>query len=150
MHGASMAAHADQLDPTCRDMVGNPLLRRRCDFPENERRMASRVTNRVEALARSMDPRAIKTGNLSDHNSIVPRQTTHDKRGTIMGLSPADAVVSRYGQVWDMDDVFVTGASLFPQISGDNPTDTVGALTCWSAKAIREQYLASPQPLVDA
>jgi gluconate 2-dehydrogenase alpha chain len=46
--------------------------------------------------------------------------------------------------------LFVTGASSFPQNAGYNPTGTVGALAYWAAKAIREQYLKKPGPLVDA
>jgi gluconate 2-dehydrogenase alpha chain len=42
------------------------------------------------------------------------------------------------------------GAGVFPQNAGYNPTGTVAALTYWSAQAIREQYLRSPGPLVDA
>jgi gluconate 2-dehydrogenase alpha chain len=44
--------------------------------------------------------------------------------------------------------VFVLGASAFPHASGNNPTDTVGALTYWAAKAIVEQYLSRPRKLV--
>jgi gluconate 2-dehydrogenase alpha chain len=46
--------------------------------------------------------------------------------------------------------VFVPGASAFPQGLGYNPTGMVAALTYWSAKAIREQYLKNPGPLVQA
>ncbi len=37
-----------------------------------------------------------------------------------------------------------------PQGLGYNPTGTVAALAYWSAKAIREQYLKNPGPLVQA
>jgi gluconate 2-dehydrogenase alpha chain len=42
------------------------------------------------------------------------------------------------------------GATAFPQNAGYNPTDTLCALAFWSAKAIREQYLKHPGPLVHA
>lgn len=45
-----------------------------------------------------------------------------------------------------MHNVFVIGASAFPQGLGYNPTGTVAALAYWSAKAIREQYLKNPGP----
>jgi gluconate 2-dehydrogenase alpha chain len=40
------------------------------------------------------------------------------------------------------------GASVFPQQHGYNPTGTVGALAYWSAKAIIDQYIKTPGPLV--
>jgi gluconate 2-dehydrogenase alpha chain len=47
-------------------------------------------------------------------------------------------------------NLFVMGASAFPQNAGYNPTNTLAALAFWSAKAIREQYLKNPGPLVNA
>ena len=57
--------------------------------------------------------------------------------------------MNRYLQSWDVPNVFVAGASAFPQGLG-NPTGMVAALSYWSAKAIREQYLKNPGPLVQA
>jgi gluconate 2-dehydrogenase alpha chain len=46
--------------------------------------------------------------------------------------------------------VFVTGACVFPQNAGKNPTGPVGALAYWMADAIINKYLRSPGPLVQA
>jgi cytochrome c553 len=62
---------------------------------------------------------------------IKPYQTTHNTGGTIMGATPADSVVNRYLQSWDLHNLFVMGAGVFPQNAGYNPTDTVAALTYW-------------------
>jgi gluconate 2-dehydrogenase alpha chain len=51
---------------------------------------------------------------------------------------------------WDVSNLFVMGGAVFPQNAGHNPTATIAALTYWSAKAITEQYLKSPGPLVRA
>jgi gluconate 2-dehydrogenase alpha chain len=67
-----------------------------------------------------------------------------------MGADSATSVVNRYLQSWDVSNVFVMGASVFPQNAGYNPTGTVGALTYWAADAIINQYLKSPGPLVHA
>jgi gluconate 2-dehydrogenase alpha chain len=47
-------------------------------------------------------------------------------------------------------NLFVTGASAFPQNAGYNPTNTVAALAFMSGDAIVSQYLKSPGPLVQA
>ena len=65
-----------------------------------------------------------------------------------MGSTPADSVVNRYGQSWDLPNLFLTGANLFPQNAGYNPTGAVAALAYWSADAITNQYLPSSGPLV--
>ena len=44
--------------------------------------------------------------------------------------------------------LFRSGGSAFPQNSANPPTETIGALACWTADAIRETYLKKPGPLV--
>ena len=51
-----------------------------------------------------------------------------------MGADPKSSVVNRYLQAWDAHNLFVQGASVFPQQHGYNPTGTVGALAYWSAQ----------------
>ena len=82
--------------------------------------------------------------------SIVPYQTTHTCGGAIMGTDPKTSALNRYLQSWDVPNLFVMGASAFPQNAGYNPTGTVAALAYWSAEAIRTQYLKNPGPLVHA
>ena len=72
------------------------------------------------------------------------------RSGSGLGEKPDSSAVNRYLQSWDVPNLFVQGASAFPQNAGYNPTDTVGALAFWSAKAIRSQYLKNPGPLVHA
>ena len=67
-----------------------------------------------------------------------------------MGDNPQDSVVNRFLQTWDVHNVFLMGSSVFPQNIGYNPMGLAGALTYWSANAIRTAYLKSPAPLVQA
>jgi choline dehydrogenase-like flavoprotein len=57
-------------------------------------------------------------------------------------------VVNRFLQSWDAHNVFVMGSSVFPQNIGYNPLGLAGALTYWSARAIRTAYLKKPGPMV--
>ena len=70
--------------------------------------------------------------------------------GAVMGADPRTSAINRYLQSWDVSNLFVLGASAFPQNAGYNPTLTVGALAYWSANAITTQYLKNPGPLVHA
>ena len=82
--------------------------------------------------------------------SLIPYQSTHNTGGAIMGTDRSTSVVNKYLQSWDVPNVFVVGASAFPQNAGYNPTDTVAALAFFAAAAIRNQYLKNPGRLVDA
>lgn len=151
-HGAVMSHRGNylDLDPTYRDVYGRPLMRLTFDFTDNEHRMSDFLTDRLEDIARAMGGREIKSNRRKGHYSIVPYQTTHNTGGTIMGVSPRDSAVNPFLQSWDVYNVFVMGAGVFPQNPGYNPTGTVGALTYWAADAIRNRYLKAPGPLVRA
>lgn len=149
-HGASMATRGNylSLDPTYRDAFGVPLLRMTYDFPENDVRMSAYLTDRASEIARLMGGQMVVPSSAKRPYSVVPYQTTHNTGGAIMGADPKTSAVNRYLQSWDVANVFVMGASAFPQNPGYNPTDTVGALTYWTAEAIKNQYLKAPGPLV--
>jgi gluconate 2-dehydrogenase alpha chain len=151
-HGSVMSFRDNylDLDPTYRDVYGNPLLRLTFDFHENEHRMSRFLTSKAEQIAKAMEPRSTKVNQREGHYSIVPYQTTHNTGGAVMGTDPRASVVNRYLQCWDVPNVFVMGACAFPQNPGYNPTGTVGALTYWAADAIAKQDLRKPGPLISA
>jgi gluconate 2-dehydrogenase alpha chain len=69
----------------------------------------------------------------------------------MMGDNPADSVVNKYSQNWDVPNLFVTGAGLYPQNPGYNPTGTLAALAFMTADAIKTKYVkALGSPLVAA
>jgi gluconate 2-dehydrogenase alpha chain len=151
-HGAVMSHRANclDLDPTYKNIYGQPLLRMTFDFTDNEHKMSQYLTDKAAEIAKAMKPREVKVNGRSGHYSIVPYQTTHNTGGTIMGTDPKSSVLNRYLQSWDVPNLFVMGAGAFPQNPGYNPTGTVGALAYWAADAIKRQYLKNPGPLVQA
>ena len=148
--GSSYAAHANylDLDPTYKDRFGRPLLRMTFDFPDNDIRMSNYVTDKMEGIAKALNPRQYVPSRRTKPYSVVPYQSTHNTGGAIMGADPKTSSVNKYLQSWDVPNVFVVGASAFPQNAGYNPTGTVGALAYLAADAIRTKYLKSPGPLV--
>jgi gluconate 2-dehydrogenase alpha chain len=151
-HGAVMSFRDNylDLDPTYRDVYGNPMLRLTFDYKDNEHKMSDYLTAKAAEIAKAMKPREIKVNKRTGKYSIVPYQTTHNTGGAAMGADPKTSAVNRYLQSWDVPNVFVMGSSVFPQNPGYNPTGTVGALTYLAADAIRNQYLKNPGPLVQA
>lgn len=153
-HGSVMS-YRDRyldLDPTYKDAFGLPLLRMTFDWHDNEYKMTRFLTDRAQQIAAQMKPKQTSTliRQPGDHFDVRQYQTTHTVGGVIMGESPETSALNRYLQSWDVHNVFVPGASAFPQNIGYNPTGLIGGLTYWAAKAIREQYLKNPGPMVQA
>jgi gluconate 2-dehydrogenase alpha chain len=140
------------LDPNYKDAHGLPLIRITFDWHDNEINMINYVGQRMTEVAKAMKPEKYFWGPQKKgmHWDTRVYQSTHTTGGAIMGRTPGDSVVNRYLQSWDVPNVFVLTASAFPQNMGYNPTGLVGALAYWAAKAIREQYLKNPGPLVQA
>jgi gluconate 2-dehydrogenase alpha chain len=137
------------LDPTYKDVYGQPLLRMTFDWKPNEIAMTQFTVGKVADIAKAMGPREIKLNvrKPGDHYDLRVYQSTHNTGGAPMGTDPSTSAVNRYLQSWDVPNVFVMGASAFPQNFGYNPTGTVAALAYWSAKHMRERYLKSPGAL---
>ncbi|EIL92089.1 gluconate dehydrogenase [Rhodanobacter fulvus Jip2] len=150
-HGSVMSYRSNylDLDPTWRDDYGNPLLRLTFDFQPNEHAMSDYLTDQATKIAQAIPDATHHVKKRDGHYSIVPYQTTHNTGGAAMGADPTTSVVNRYLQSWDVPNLFVMGASVFPQNAGYNPTGTVGALTFWAAEAMK-RYLKNPGPLVSA
>jgi gluconate 2-dehydrogenase alpha chain len=138
------------LDPTYKDRFGRPLMRMTIDFHDNEIKQNAFLTDKFAEIIKAMGAKVVDKKPRKAPYDITQYQTTHLNGGAIMGADPKTSAINRYLQSWDVPNLFVMGASAFPQNAGYNPTGTLAALAYWSAKAIREQYLKNPGPLVHA
>jgi gluconate 2-dehydrogenase alpha chain len=139
-------AYPDQtidLDPNVRDAWGLPAPRMTYDWRRpNERARVEFMQNKMEEIGRAMGASAIW------RTPVGPAPGAHHEGGTRMGSDPKTSVVNRYGQTWDVPNLFVIGSSTFPTMSGFNPTLTIEALAYMSADAIANRYRKSPGPLL--
>ena len=149
VHGSSVAVAQNylDLDPTYKDAWGLPLLRMTFDFPDNDIKMSAYITDKALQIGRAMGGRQVAGAPRKGPYTSTQYQTTHNTGGTVMGTDRTTSVVNRYLQSWDVPNVFVIGASNFPQNASYNPTDTVGALAYWAAEAIVKRYLPHPGAL---
>lgn len=140
------------LDPTYKDVFGQPLLRMTFDWQENELKMTNFIASKAEGIVKAIGPKHYERGfkGMDAHYDVRPYQSTHTTGGAVMGDDPKTSVVNKYMQSWDVPNVFVLGACCFPQNLAYNPTGIVGATALFAAHAIRTQYLANPGPLVQA
>lgn len=145
-------AHKDaylDLDPEYKDIHGLPLLRLTYDYNENDRRSAKLIEDKSVEIGKKMGAKLVVATNATNqHASPYQLASDHTNGGAVMGLDPKTSALNRFQQSWDVHNVFVLGASSFPNNAGYNPTGTVGALTLWTAKAIIETYLDKRGPLV--
>ena len=152
MHG-SFYAYRDiylDLDPAYKDRFGRSLMRITMDLKENEVKQNKYLTDKFAEIIKAMGAEKLGIQYRTAPYDITTYQTTHVNGGAVMGADPNTSVINRYLQSWDVSNLFVLGASAFPQNAGYNPTGTVAALAFWAADAIRNKYLKSPGRLVDA
>lgn len=138
IHAEDMAYESRflDLDPRYTDNFGLPLLRITYDWTDNERNMYRFLTDRLVQIMETMGPDQVAvTSELPGWG--IDQGDAHPTGGAIMGTDPSNSVTNRYGQVWDAPNVFVTGAALFPQNPGFNPTQTICALAYFTTDAIK-------------
>ena len=132
------------LDPNYNDRFGRPLLRLTFDFHQNDYNLYRFIAARTREIMERMGPtRMTVTEELSPFD-VYSYQSTHMTGGAIMGDNPDSSVTNKYGQVWDTPNVFVTGAALYPQNPGMNPTGPLIALAYFAGDHIVDQYLKEP------
>jgi len=152
VQGACMSYRQNylSLDPTYRDGFGRPLLRLTFDWNQNEIKASQFLVSKAQEMSKTLNPLSMIGDAKKDgsHYDVTQYQSTHTCGGAIMGSDPKSSALNRYLQSWAVPNVFAIGANAFPQNNGYNPTGMVGALAYWSAKAIRDQYLKHPGPLV--
>ena len=135
------------LDPTYKDRWGDPLIRLTLDWTDNERRMAAWYTTKAVGIAKAMGAREITPFPGLRRYDATRYQSTHIQGGAIMGASPGSSTVNTYMQHWQVPNLFVIGASGWPQNPSVNPTLTALALSYRTADAIVARYWKRPGSL---
>ena len=132
------------LDPTVRDMFGLPAPRMTYDWRRpGEQKRVQFLSQKLLEIGHAMGASKVWLGNLSPGSPGA-----HHQGGARMGADPKDSVVNKYGQTWDIPNLFVVGSANHPTMSGFNPTLTIQALAYMTAEAIATRYRKNPGPLV--
>jgi gluconate 2-dehydrogenase alpha chain len=133
------------LDPNVRDRWGLPVPRVTYDWRRpNERARVEFMQKKMEEIGRAMGASIVWRAPVSPAGA----PGAHHEGGARMGSDPKSSVVNKYGQTWDVPNLFVIGSSSFPTMSGFNPTLTIQALAYMSADAIVNRYRKSPGSLL--
>src|SRR5262249_52658248 len=84
-------------------------------------KMSDYVTTKAAEIAKAAGASKMNVNPRTGKYSIEPYQTTHNTGGAAMGADPKTSAVNRFLQSWDVHNVFVIGASAFPQTGGAPP-----------------------------
>lgn len=136
------------LDPTYKDDFNDPLIRVTNKYTDQDKNIAKFGIEKCTEIMEEMGADIVDADDVPEQFDHV-YQGGHYAGGVVMGDDPETSAVNNYLQMWDVDNLFVVGASAFPQFPGHHPTPTVGALSYRAAEGI-EQYLDNGGQLVKA
>lgn len=137
------------LDPTYKDFRGDPLLRVTNSYTDQDRNLMRYGIEICKNIMTEMGADIVEADEVPDDAEFNNSYTTgHFAGGVIMGDNPETSALNSYQQMWDVDNLFVVGASSFPHFGNYNPTETVGALAYRTAEGI-DRFLKEGGQLVD-
>ena len=129
-----------ELDPKVKDRWGIPVLRFHWKWSGHETRQAAHMQRTFGAIIEAMGGR-MKEPVISDGaKAIAPGGSIiHEVGGAIMGDDRKTSVTNRWGQAWDVPNLFVTDGAVFASNADKNPTLTIMALAWRAADHILER-----------
>lgn len=122
-----------EIDPAVKDKWGIPALRFHWKWSEHETRQAAHMQKTfaeiIDAMGGRVNGKVLTDGAkaIAAGGSII-----HEVGGAIMGTDAKNSVTNRWGQTWDVKNLFITDGALFPSNADKNPTLTIMAMA-WRA-----------------
>lgn len=133
------------LDPEVKDLYGLPVARVTYANHPNDVAVGAYVSLQLVAIGEAMLQAIGARGTVGitaptptpvTSYAVAPRYVVHQHGTMRMGSDPRSSVVNRYGQFWEIPNLFVADGSLFTAAGGYNPTHTIEALAHWVASYI--------------
>lgn len=125
------------LDPTYKDVFGDPLLRITRQVTQQDLEISRYATEKTVEILEEMGADIIEPDEFPDDMTFNHAYTSgHYGGGAIMGESEKTSAVNNYSQMWNMDNLFVVGSSSFPHFGNYNPGGTIGAFAYRAAEGM--------------
>ena len=125
------ASNRVSLHKKIKDQHGMPIPNVHFSDHENDIKMRNHAWKQSTALYESVG--ATKT------IQTPPYPSTHNLGTNRMSAKARDGVVNKYGQTWDVKNLFVSDGSQFTTGAAENPTLTIVALAMRQAEYIAKQ-----------
>jgi choline dehydrogenase-like flavoprotein len=128
-----------EIDPRVKDKWGIPVLRFHWKWSEHETRQAAHMQETFRAIIEEMGGRVNGQGVSAGADAIqTGGSMIHEVGGALMGADAKTSVTNKWGQTWDVKNVFLTDGATFPSNADKNPTLTIMALAWRAADHILE------------
>ncbi len=125
-----------EADPEVKDHWGIPVARLSGHRHEHDLEASRFMASKAEMLIKETG--AIQTWTSVPGTGLSGGQ--HQAGTCRMGNDPKSSVTNRYGQVHDIDNLFVADASLHVTNGGFNPVLTIMALGYWVSNYIKKEW----------
>ena len=138
MFGESLARRENfvEIDKNQKDAWGIPTLKISISWSDNERAM---FHDGQQQAAEMLEAAGAKDVHINGQYS-VPGFCIHELGTARMGTAAKNSVLNRFGQAWDVDNVFVTDGAAWVSSGCANPTLTMMALTVRTCDFIAKDY----------
>jgi choline dehydrogenase-like flavoprotein len=122
-----------EIDPKVKDRWGIPVLRFHWKWSEHETRQAAHMQRTFGEIVEAMGGRMKEPVIADGAKAIAPGGSIiHEVGGAIMGADAGRSVTNRWGQTWDVPNLFIADGAVFASNADKNPTLTIMALA-WRA-----------------
>lgn len=126
-----------EIDSRTRDRWGIPVLRFHWKWSEHERRQAVHMQKTFAGIVEAMGGRVKGEAITDGARAIAPGGSIiHEVGGAIAGTDARHSVTNKWGQTWDVGNLFITDGAVFASNADKNPTLTIMALAWRSADRI--------------
>jgi choline dehydrogenase-like flavoprotein len=128
-----------EIDPQAKDRFGIPVLRFYWGWSDHERGQAVHMQQTFAALIEAMGGRTRQPAQTDGAKAISPGGSIiHEVGGAIMGADAKNSVTNRWGQTWDVHNLFIADGAIFTSNADKNPTLTIMALAWRTSDHILE------------
>jgi choline dehydrogenase-like flavoprotein len=118
-----------EIDPAVKDKWDIPVLRFRWKWSGHETRQAAHMQQTFGQIIEAMGGRVKGEIETDGAKAIAPGGSIiHELGGALMGDDSKTSVTNRWGQTWDVKNLFITDGAVFPSNADKNPTLTIMAL----------------------
>ena len=126
------------------DVNGTPLALVQHDSSARDRKSLIRLHHALGSECERLGLGTLETSLANETPWPITQDASHHMGSTRMGRDPASSVVDTNLKLHSSDNLYLTGASVFPTSGCANPTFTIVALSIRLANHLRQQVFAQP------
>ncbi len=128
------------------DVNGTPLALVQHDSSPRDRRSMVRLHTALKQECERLGLGTLETNLADEEPWPITQDASHHMGTTRMGTDPASSVVNSNLRLHDVENVYLTGASVFPTSGCANPTYTIVALSIRLARHLRDDVFQASRP----